>query len=128
MSTLPHDRSSDTTADHAVRVVTTTSLDRLVDEAVSEFESGAEWLGVPRPPTAELRDLCRKVASFTADIFPGAMAIKVRNDPEITDDLYFVFDVEPTGSVDEVVARFDEWHRRLRPAVGSRWDLFRLSI
>jgi hypothetical protein len=128
MSTLPHDASSAAAGEHQIPVVPVTPYDALVAEAVSEFESGAEWLGVSRPPTAELLDLCQKVVAFTVELFPAEMSIKVRNDPEITDDLYFVFDVNTSGTVDEIVAQFDEWHRRLRPAVGRRSELFRLSI
>ncbi|HQU47278.1 MAG TPA: hypothetical protein PK867_31030, partial [Pirellulales bacterium] len=99
MSTVPHDPSHATDAAHAAPVFAPASYQQKVDEAVSEFESGAYWLGIPRPPTAELREICRKVAAYTAEIFPGEMRIKVRNDPEITDDLYFVFEVVCDGDV-----------------------------
>jgi hypothetical protein len=128
MSTLPQDAKGTAGDERQVPVVAVPCFGHMVDKAVSEFESGAEWLGLPRPPTAELLDLCRKVAAFTSEIFPAGMSIKIRNDPEITDDLYFVFEVETTGSADEIVAKFDKWHRRLRRTVARRSELFRLSI
>lgn len=124
MSTLPNDTSRDVAAENQVPVIAVAPFDRQVDDAVREFESGAQWLGVPRPPTAELRELCRKVAAFTAELFPAGLTIKVRNDPEIADDLHFVFDVATSGDVDEIVARDNEWHFRLRREVGGRAELF----
>lgn|SRR5487761_1134576 len=129
MSSLPHDASDTAAADRPMPLISgVPRYEQQVDEAVSEFESGAEWLGVPRPSTSELRDLCRQVAAFTAGMFPAGMAIKVKNDPECTDDIYFVFDVVDSGGVDEMVARDNEWHRRLRGEVGRQAELFCLSI
>jgi hypothetical protein len=99
-----------------------------VEEAATRFDLAAENLGVDRPPPLELRQLCRQVAGFTAELFPGAMGVEVRVDPEIPDDLYLVFQVGATASVDEIVQRDAEWHRRL-VGVARRWPgMFRLSI
>jgi hypothetical protein len=127
MSTLPHDASHATEVVHQTPVIPP-PYEQLVEEAVREFESDAELLRIPRPPTAELLDVCRKVAAFTSELFPDGMAIKVKNDPEIADDLYFVFRVVAVGSIDELVSKDNEWHRRLRPAVGARAEFFCLAI
>lgn len=128
MSTLPHDPGHASRSEVHAPVRLAAYYEQTVDEAVHEFESGAEWLGIPRPPTAELRDVCRQVAAFTAELFPRGVSIKVRNDPEITGDLYFVFEVADVGSVDEIVARHDDWHRRLVDLRGRQPGLVRLSI
>lgn len=129
MSTLPHDPSHATAADNQTPVMPSVArYEQQVDDAVTEFEAGTYWLRVPRPPTAELRDVCRKVAAFTAELYPDGMVIKVRNDPEITDDIYFVFHVVDSGSEDDIVARDNEWHRRLRQVVDRQAELFCLSI
>jgi hypothetical protein len=128
MSTLPRHPIGQTAAGHQVPVVPAIAYESLVDEAVSEFESGAEWLGVPRPSTAELHELCRKVAALTSELFPAGMKIRVRNDPEIASDVYFVFDVVTSGNVDDIVTRDNEWHRRLRQDVGNRAELFCLTF
>ena len=65
--------------------------------------SAARASSTTHPSQAELSDLCRQAAAFTAELFPGGMEIRVKNDPEIPDDLYFVFAVRATGSVDDVL-------------------------
>jgi hypothetical protein len=85
-------------------------------------------LGVEPPAPAELRRLCGEVTAFTADLFPGEMQVRVKNDPEIPDDLYYVFAVRGTGTVDELVARNDQWHRHVMRTEGHRHGLFRLAV
>ena len=98
------------------------------NEVVREFETAAASLGTAHPSLAELSDLCRQAAAFTAELFPGGMEIRVKNDPEIPDDLYFVFAVRATGSVDDIVARNDQWHRCVARTEGKWHGLFRLAI
>ena len=128
MSTIPHDQSHTVQGGRSPPLVQPAAYEQKVDEAVSQFEAAADGLAIPRPPTAELREVCRKVAAYTAELCPGEMSIAVTNDPEITGVLYFVFEVAVNGSVEEIVALNDEWHRRLRAAVGTRRELFCLSI
>lgn len=99
-----------------------------IDEAVRRFQAAAESLGVDHLTNAELTRLCAEVAAFTADLFPGELRIRVKNDPEIPDDLYFVFAVRATGDLDRVAAQNDQWHRRIMRSEGSRHGLFRLAI
>lgn len=99
-----------------------------LDLALRRFESAAEHLGVHRPPAIELDRLCREIATFTRELFPGAIGVDVRVDPEIPDDLYFVFEVAAVGNFEDIVQRDEEWHRR-SVAVARHWPgLFRLSI
>lgn len=72
--------------------------------------------------------MCGEVAAFTAELFPGELKIRVKNDPEIADDLYFVFAVRATGDVDDIVCRNDLWHRRVMQIEAKRHGLFRLAI
>lgn len=128
MSTIPHDPSRPVERLAAAAVLQAAPYEQIVDDAIKQFEAAAERLSVPRAPTAELRDLCRKVAAYTADLVFDAFAIKVQNDPEIPNDLYFVFDVCVDGGVDEIVRMNDEWHRRLLLVRGRHCGLFRLTI
>lgn len=131
MSTAPH--NSPETAKIETHV-TVPSEDRGevdasgLDAAVLRFEAAAKSLKVNRPPQPELKQLCLRVAAFTSELFPGDLAVEIRVDPEIADDLYFVFEVRATGSLEEIVARDEQWHRRL-VSIGRDWPgLFRLSI
>lgn len=125
MSTLPRDP---TATERQPPLVVPPRYERQYDEAVREFESAADELGVGRPSGAELRDLCGQVAALTAEVFPGQITIEVRGDPEIAGELHFTFEVTASGNVDEIVARNHDWHVALRRAVGKRADLFCLSI
>lgn len=95
---------------------------------VHEFVSAAERLGIERLQETQLRELYRQIVAFTLVLFPGEVTVKVKNDPEVADDLYFVFDVIATGSVDEVVARSRDWHLTLHRVAGIRADLFCLAF
>lgn len=124
MSTVPR---NPTDSAPAQATVLPAARDHL-DEAVRRFEAAAEALGVERPAPAELRRLCGQVAAFTAELFPGEMTVEMRVDPEIPDDLYLVFEVDCTGSVDQIVARDEQWHRRLG-SLARKWPgLFCLSV
>ena len=126
MSTVPHNPTDSAHSEGQAAIPPSFRVD--LDEAVRRFEAAAENLGVERPSSVELRRLCDQVMSFTAELFPGAMDVEVRVDPEIADDLYFVFEVLAAGSADEIVERDAEWHRRL-VGVARRWPgMFRLSV
>lgn len=126
MSTIPRDPIDVADTGHLPSLRPTSQRD--LNEIVWEFESAAESIGIARPPRAELHDLCRHVAAFTAELFPAEPDIKVKNDPEIPSDLYFVFTVAATGTVDDLAARYDQWHRRVIHSEGRWHGLFRLAI
>ncbi|HJT32786.1 MAG TPA: hypothetical protein VJ783_12155 [Pirellulales bacterium] len=98
------------------------------DEAIREFISMVDELGITRPSDEELCDLCSRVAELSLEFFPGDLVVKAERDWEIPDDIYFVFRVIATGSVDDIVARSNQWHIQVRRAVSSRAELFCLSF
>jgi hypothetical protein len=99
-----------------------------VNEAIRCFEAAAGELGINRPSTTELARLCEEVAVVTEELFPGGMQIVVRNDPDIPDDLYFVFNVGAEGDLANIAARNDEWHGRVCRMPVAFCGVFRLSI
>lgn len=125
MSTLPHDAHS--RADSAT-LITTAQGDSELDSVVWSLESLADEVGMPRPSTDELRDLCRQVVRASRRIFPGDVRIRVGRDREIADDIYFVVEVWTSGTPDEVVARANEWHLAEHEIAGKQWRLFCLSF
>ncbi len=127
MSTLPRGPSEAADA-HYPAIVPVGLRQHEYDQVVHEFESAADTLGVERPQETPLRDLCQQVVAFTSVLFPGEITLKVKNDPEGADDLYFVIDVVATGSLDEFIARSNEWHLGLRRIAGNYTDLFCLSF
>lgn len=70
----------------------------------------------------------RAVDELTATLFAAGCRIEHAQDPEIPGETYFVFHVSAEGTVDEVVAKHDEWHRGLRQIDRERRGIFRLSI
>jgi hypothetical protein len=126
MSTMPSDRDASAHAEVQAAVVPVGGPN--LEEAVRRFVEFAKELDIGAPPSQELNELCRQVAAFTGDLFPGEWAVKVKNDPEIPSDLYFVFAVRAAGTIDDVVARNDQWHRSVVGVEGKRHGLFRLAI
>ena len=125
MSILPRDPTG---AAHAEARATVLPARRDLDQVLRDFEATAEHLHSSRPSAVELNHLCRQIAAMTTELFPGEIALETRVDPEIADDLYLVFEVRASGSIDEIVARDEQWHRRLL-SIARNWPgLFRLSI
>lgn len=125
MSTVPR-HPTDTTNTQPRAIVVAASSE--IEDAVREFEAAAECIDVDCPSEAELRQLCRQVASFTAELFPRITRIQVKNDPELPDELYILFAVDASGPVDDVLALNDQWHRRVISVEGKWHGLFRLAI
>lgn len=128
MSTLRSDSSAATDQGGRATVVTPARGERQFDDVVREFLIAAAELGVSTPSESDLRDLCRAAAALSAEVFSDQMSVDVRGDPEIPSELHFTFDVVARGSSDEIVARSNEWYRRLRQTIGGRAELFCLSI
>ncbi len=70
----------------------------------------------------------RAVGELTARLFAVGYRIEQAQDHEIPGEAYFVFHVSAEGTVDEIVAKHDEWHRGLRRIDRERRGIFRLSI
>ena len=126
MSTVPRDLTDAiATGSHAAVIP---AVRPNADDLVREIQSAAHQLGCRCPSSSDLSDLCRQVLGFTVEIFPGEPCIQVRNDPEIPDDLYVVFGVAATGTIDEIAAKNDDWHARVSRLPSKFSGLFRLSI
>lgn len=128
MSTMPRDSREVTDAAGHAPVFPAARQERNFDEAIRDFISMADELGIERPSDDELRDLCRQVAKVSLNLFPGDLVIKIIRDPEIRDDIYFEFNVRPTGSSDEIANRIWQWSIDLRRAVEKQADWFSLSF
>lgn len=128
MSTLPRDPSHADDAMQPMPLMLAARYEQEVDAAVREFEAVAVELGIARPSAAELRDLCRQVAALSDELFSSEIMIAVRGDPEIPGELHFTFYVSVTGDVDDIVALINEWHIKLRQAIGRQAELFCLSF
>lgn len=126
MSTLPGDFRGSAFAESQGAIVPPAGVN--TDDHVREFELAAIRLKVSVPSAAELSNLYRQVLETTADLFPGKLRVSVKNDPEISDDIYFLFAVDVTGSIDDIAARTDEWHGRVCRLPNKFSGLFRLSV
>lgn len=81
--------------------------------------------------TDEEKKCCDQVdaiLAFTKDMFQGDVRVVDTDDPEIAGRRYFVFEVTTKGSVDELVALDDQWHRRLCQVAERNPGRFALSI
>lgn len=126
MSTLPHNASDSSRIDRAADVPLPISLD--LNAVVRHFTATADGLGASRPGSAELAKMIRQVSAMTLELFPGRLAIDTDVDPEIRDDVCLLFQVEASGSVEEIVARNNAWHHKL-VTIAPKWPgLFCLSI
>ena len=126
MTSLPNDVTDASVLGHRAKVVPMVRPN--VDDVVREFESAADVLGIPRPSSPELGDMYHNVSGITAELFPGETRVTIENDPEIPDDLYFVFGVDAIGGIDDIAARNDEWHGRICHMPSKFSGLFRLSV
>lgn len=56
------------------------------------------------------------------------MAVKIGRDREISNDVYLIFRVGATGSLDDISACSKQWHLRLHGLAGNHAELFCLSF
>lgn len=86
--------------------------------------------GVPVPSEweGELNEVRETVFRFTKEMFPGPVAQLEGEDPEIAGRVSIVLGVKARGSINDVVALNEQWHRRLRAAAGSHSRKFCLSL
>ena len=76
----------------------------------------------------EVHALVRRVESMTREIFGGDVTCTEKEDHETPNDRHFTVNVAVSGDVSEILARCDEWHRRLCEFPMPAHGLFRLSI
>lgn len=119
--------ATDASPAECIRPITpSTRLD--VNEAIRRFETAAAALGIERQSLTDLTRHFEEVTGFTEELFPGNMQVVVRNDPDIPDDLYFVFNVIADGDLADIAARNDDWHGRVCRMPVAFCGVFRLSI
>lgn len=70
----------------------------------------------------------QQVLALTREIFSGELRVYEAEDPEIPGDRYQVFEVTAEGTVDEVMTRDEQWHRRLCQLPDRIPGRYRLSI
>jgi hypothetical protein len=69
------------------------------------------------------------ILKMTAELFPGAkIELGASIDPEIEGDEFFVVSVVASGTVDELVAREGQWHRRMRAIIGPLTTSYRFDL
>jgi hypothetical protein len=77
--------------------------------------SNAPWLTPEQNNLEHL--LCgetkKVVFEITQEIFPGAVALRVDEDPEHAGYRYAVIETRAVGEIAEIVAKETEWHRRI---------------
>ncbi len=59
-----------------------------------------------------------RVSEYTRQLFGGSVSIRWEEDPEYPAE-YFVVSAVATGTVDELVAKNNEWHYRIAAMIGS---------
>jgi len=91
----------------------------------SDLASASFSLPAAAPPL--LAQDHQRVLDYTKRLFGSDPSVELDVDPE-TSETYFVVSAPGTGSVDDLVALDDKWHRDLRAEVGSVADQYRLSI
>lgn len=126
MSTVPHNAPRTADVELPASVIPAGGCD--LEAAIRHFEATADGLGARRPPSGELAKMTNQVVGFTRELFPGKLIVDTDVDPEVRDDACLLFQVEASGTVDEILAIEDAWLRRLI-ALAPQWPgLFRLSI
>lgn len=67
------------------------------------------------------------LCAYTEGIFGSPVSIRLETDPEFG-DRHIVAEAIARGTVAEICARFDEWHRRLRTEFGNKASEYRLAL
>ncbi len=68
-----------------------------------------------------------QVIELTQRLFGGRVSIDREEDPEYPDQ-YFVVSIQAVGTIEELVAKTDAWHRAIREALGDRISDYRLLV
>ena len=126
MSTMPHNSPEAAKADVTATVLPMAAHD--LAGAVRDFETAATNLGAAKPASDELIKLTKQVAALTTELFRGEIAVEINVDPEMRDDICLLFQASADGSVEEIAALDEQWHRRV-VSIAPQWPrLFSLSI
>jgi hypothetical protein len=98
----------------------------VVRERLLEIER--RTLGLTEGQQLDLLESLKKVDDMTRQIFSGEITRIQKEDWEVPNDPYFSFRVTDTGNMDEILARYNEWHERLCEVPATVRGMFRLSI
>jgi hypothetical protein len=85
-----------------------------------EVVETAQCLGVAR--------YLPEVVAFTAEIFDGISDVRVEPDPEIPEEVFIIFDVPVTESVEDILDKERKWSRRLLAAIPRAPRPFSLAV
>ena len=108
---------------HADLAAQRSEMERRLTRLESQFQSGP-----PQPTYFEVRAALETVMQITREVFPSTdFKCAEREDPE-SDDRHFEIRVPDRGTIPEILARDDEWHRRLLAIPSPTRGLFRLLI
>lgn len=126
MSTVPYHAAGAANAE--VPPSMTAPGGRDFQAAIEHFITTSDALGAPRPASEELTKMIDQSAGLARELFPGKLALQTGVDPEMRDDVRLLFQVDATGTVEEILALEDMWLRRVI-SIAPRWSgIFRLSI
>lgn len=126
MSTQPRNAADSAHTYEQAAVVPSAGGD--LDAAVRNFVETADAMGASRPATSELHGWMRQVADITRELFPGKFVVETGVDPEISDDVSLLIQVESTGGIDEIMALDARWRLGVFP-IAPKWPgLFCLLI
>jgi hypothetical protein len=128
MSTLPENAASAAKVPDTGTVLHQVAAKLDLDSAISHFIATADGLSARRPESHELTTIVYQLAAVSQELFPGKLTVETAVDPEIRDDVCVLFQVDASGTIEEIMALNDRWHRRL-VSIAPQWSgLFRLSI
>ncbi len=85
----------------------------LLVQRVQALEERIEANRASTMRAADLSSLIANVVRITQDLFPGTVSIQVMNDPEYPQDGFTVIEAQASGSIEQVVDRRAEWHKRI---------------
>jgi len=81
----------------------------------------------PSPNPALTETAHPQVIELTERLFGGSVSIDKEDDPEYPAQ-YFVVSTRASGTIEELVAKTDTWHRAIREALGDRINDYRLIV
>lgn len=85
----------------------------LLERRVQALEEWIEANHASTTRTADLSSLMADVVRITKELFPGAVSVQVMYDPEYPQQGFTVIEAQASGSIEQVVDRRAEWHKRV---------------
>ena len=85
----------------------------LLEQRVQALEERLDANHARVAPAPDLSSLMADVVRVTQELFPGDVSVQVMNDPEYPHDGFTVIEARASGTIEEVVDRRAEWHKRV---------------